>query len=190
MKLGFANMYVANSNGRGGMLLMFSSQHVRLSLKYLHTNYIDVLVMGDDPSKDWRLTGLYGESVWRHKHQAWSWLRDLHGQVNYPWLVIGDMNEILYNTEKEGGQPRPQRYMQAFRDCLADCSLQDLGYTKDIFTWHRGGVRERLDRAVGNADWSNLYPHAAVHHYIFWFRSSTNYGGYRNICSGYGEVSW
>jgi hypothetical protein len=110
MKLGFANMYVANSNGRGGMLLMFSSQHVRLSLKYLHTNYIDVLVMGDDPSKDWRLTGLYGESVWRHKHRTWSWLHDLHGQANYPWLVIGDMNEILYNTEKEGGQPRPQRY--------------------------------------------------------------------------------
>jgi hypothetical protein len=74
-------MYVANcsTNGRGGGLLMFYAQHVRIDLKYLHNNYIDVLVLGDDPSKDWRLTGLYGESVWRHKHRTWTWLRDLHG---------------------------------------------------------------------------------------------------------------
>jgi exonuclease III len=84
LKMGFANMYVANSTGRGGGLLMFSAQHVRLSLKYIHNNYIDVLVMGDDPNKDWRLTGLYGESVWRHKHRTWGWLRDLHAQAQHP----------------------------------------------------------------------------------------------------------
>lgn len=35
-----------------------------------------------------------------------------------PWLVMGDFNEILYNLEKEGGRPRPQRHLQAFHDVL------------------------------------------------------------------------
>jgi hypothetical protein len=72
------------------------------------------------------------------------------------WLVIGDWNEILYSHEKEGGNPRPIQYMQAFRDALTDCGLEDLGYTGDIFTWIRKrsrmgpGIRERLDRACAN----------------------------------------
>ena len=52
------------------------------------------------------------------KSDSWVQLRDLHGRISQPWLVLGDFNEILYNTEKEGGVPRPQRYMQAFHDAF------------------------------------------------------------------------
>jgi hypothetical protein len=52
-------------------------------------------------------------------------------------MVIGDWNEILYSHEKEGGTARPIQYMQAFRDALTDCGLEDIGYIGDIFTWRR-----------------------------------------------------
>jgi hypothetical protein len=74
------------------------------------------------------------------------------------------MNEIISETENEGGAPRPLLYMQAFRDCLSDYGLDDLGYVGNKFTWKRGNTRERLDRAVGNAGWTHLFPHAGVHH--------------------------
>jgi hypothetical protein len=163
LKLGFAHAWVVPSNGRAGGLMMLWDQHVKVQLKYEHNNYIDVLVSGDTPDKDWRLTGLYGESVWRHKHRTWRYLRELHQQVNLPWMVLGDMNEILSESEKEGGAPRPLSYMQAFRDCLTDCGLEDLGYIGNIFTWKRGNIRERLDRAVGDANWSALFPSTGVH---------------------------
>ncbi|KAM0859874.1 hypothetical protein ACQ4PT_046911 [Festuca glaucescens] len=146
----------------GGLMLLWD-QHVNIQLKYEHTNYIDVLVSGETPEKDWRLTGLYGESVWRHKHRTWRYLRELSHQANVPWMVLGDMNEILSESEKDGGAPRPLAYMQAFRDCLTDCGLEDLGFIGNKFTWKRGLIRERLDRAVGNAGWSQLFPHAGVH---------------------------
>jgi hypothetical protein len=41
-----------------GVMLLWD-QHVNIQLKYNYTNYIDVLVLGDTPEKDWRLTGLY-----------------------------------------------------------------------------------------------------------------------------------
>lgn len=50
--------------------------------------------------------------------------------------------------------------MQAFRDCLRSCDLEDLGFVGDKFTWSRGAIR--LDRAVCNPAWLDLFPHAGV----------------------------
>jgi hypothetical protein len=163
LKLGFAHKFVVRSDGRSGGLMLLWHQHIQIDLMYRHTNYIDVLVRSGIPDGDWHLTGLYGESVWRHKHRTWRYIRDLHGQANLPWLILGDMNEILISTGKEGGAPRPQSYMQSFRDCLSDCGLEDLGYIGNMFTWKRGALRERLDRAVGNAGWPAIFPHTGVH---------------------------
>lgn len=88
-------------------------------------------------------------------------------QHNIPWLLMGDFNEILYNHEKEGGNPRPRRYMQEFQECLHDCELEDVGYVGDKFTWRRGRIRERLDRGVASNDWSLMFLDAAVIHMGF-----------------------
>ena len=52
--------------------------------------------------------------------------------------------------------------MQAFQDTLTDCDLVDMGYNGEKFTWHRGLIRERLDRGVCNPGWPQLFPNAAV----------------------------
>ena len=73
---------------------------------------------------------------------------------------MGVLNEILFSHEKEGNV-RPQQYMQAFHDTLDDCGLTHLGYVGDLFTWHRGNIRERLGRA---SEWNSMYVNAAVIH--------------------------
>jgi hypothetical protein len=75
---------------------------------------------------------------------------------------MGDLNEILFDSEKEGGRVRPQRFIKAFHDTLDDCQLSDVGYVGDMFTWHRGAMRERLERGVANIDWSQMHPYAAI----------------------------
>lgn len=57
--------------------------------------------------------------------------------------------------------------MQAFRDALSDCNLEDLGYSGDPFTWKRGRMRERLDRVVVNGVWQNMHPGGMVQHMEF-----------------------
>lgn len=37
-----------------------------------------------------------------------------------------------------------------------------MGYIGDQFTWRRGDIRERFDRAVCNLEWANKFPRAAV----------------------------
>jgi hypothetical protein len=77
--------------------------------------------------------------------------------VDLPWLMAGDFNEILHAHEKDGGAARPQRCMQAFSTALSDCGLDDIGYSGDIFSWRRGRICERLDRAVSSSSWADLF---------------------------------
>jgi hypothetical protein len=81
-----------------------------------------------------------------------------------PWVVAGDLNEILYDHEKEGGRVCPPQYVQAFHDTLDDCGLHNLGYVGDIFTWHRELMWSRLDRAIGNSEWRQMHQNAALVH--------------------------
>jgi hypothetical protein len=95
--------------------------------------YIDVRVV-ESPDKEWRLTGIYGEPRWQDKYKTWAKLRELKGNNDLPWVVIGDFNEIAFSHEKDGGNDRPPSYMQAFREALSDCGLEDLGFSGDPFT--------------------------------------------------------
>jgi hypothetical protein len=42
--------------------------------------------------------------------------------------------------------------------------MHDLGYVGDPFTWHKGNMRSRLDRAVGNMNWTQMHGDAAIVH--------------------------
>ena len=147
------------SDGRSGGLLMMWGRHISMVELSVTNNHIDVMVEGD---KKWRFTGIYGEPNWDWKERTWTKLRDLHELVKIPWLVLGDFNEILLNSEKEGGNPRPVRFMQDFQDCLDHCGLSDMEFVGDKYKWRRGKIRERLDRSVSSSEWRNLFPFAAL----------------------------
>ena len=131
-------------------------REIKVTQRSVSNQHIDVTI---ENGQVWRLTGVYGEPDWNHKDRTWSDLRNLYASNNaMPWILLGDFNEILYDSEKEGGNPRPQRFMQNFRDALDDCNLEDFPYIGDRFTWRRGRIRERLDRSVCNREWNDLFP--------------------------------
>jgi len=84
------------------------------------------------------------------------------------WLCVGDFNEVLLSSEKEGGQPKSQVCVDRFREALEECDLTDLGFSGDPFTWRNNShtsenyIRERLDRAVANLEWRTRFPTARV----------------------------
>lgn len=61
--------------------------------------------------------------------------------------------------------------MSNFRDALYDCNLVYLGFTGLPFTYDngRGGeanVKVRLDRAVADTGWRDLFGDAVLHHLV------------------------
>jgi hypothetical protein len=151
---------VQRSDGRKEGIILYWKKEVNIQLLFSDPNYIDVKIVESDKQR--RFTGIYEEFQWERKHLTWQRMRNLKANSDLPWLMMGDFNEILYLHEKEGGAPRPQQYMNAFRDALLDCELEDMGFIGDMFTWRRGMIRERLDRAVANQQFTDLMPNAAV----------------------------
>lgn len=94
-------------------------------------------------------------------------LCDMDNLRGLPSLVGGDFNEICYNSEKFGGQPKSESPTFEFRETLDVCSLQDLHCGGEFFTWtnRRSGpnfVMERLDRFTGSFEWRMMYPTARI----------------------------
>ncbi|KAJ1284176.1 hypothetical protein BS78_03G185100 [Paspalum vaginatum] len=160
--LNMPNLVVKDCNGCSGGLALFWRRGVDVSVKSLSKYHIDAVVQEEDGAS-WRLTGIYGDPRAEEKQKTWRLLEILKNQYNKPWLCLGDFNEILFGCEKQG-QPRPQGCMERFRNALEDCGLVDFGFLGDIFTWRNhhhsaeGYIRERLDRAVANLEWRNLFP--------------------------------
>jgi hypothetical protein len=110
----------------------------------------------------WQLTGFYGHPETAHRREGWSLLGHLHNLSQLPWLCIGDFNEILDQSEKVGGAPRPTRQMEDFRAVLDECHLCDLGFTGSQFTWcnYREDsffTKEILDRALATPSWCDKF---------------------------------
>jgi hypothetical protein len=82
-------------------------------------------------------------------------------------MCIGDFNEIVEHSEKWGGVLRCDGQMEQFRAILEDCGLSDLGYLVPKYTWTNGQhggnfIEERLDRAVANRAWCEMFKNREV----------------------------
>jgi hypothetical protein len=93
----------------------------------------------------------------------------LRAQDDLPWICAGDFNEITSQEEQLGRNERSEAQMNLFRHCLMDCRLTDLGYSGYPFTWdnRREGsdnVQARLDRAMGDIAFLQLFPQTCVEH--------------------------
>ncbi|XP_059458257.1 uncharacterized protein LOC132187840 [Corylus avellana] len=117
--------------------------------------------VGDGPG--WKFTGFYGHPEVAKRKESWALLRHLSSYMPLAWLSMGDFNEILNDEEKIGVCRQPRWQMEAFRDAIEGCRLDDLGAVGHKFTWSNGKkdihfTMERLDQALANEEWQDLYP--------------------------------
>lgn len=78
---------------------------------------------------------------------------------------------MLFQAEQKGGNLRSFTQMEAFRECLADCGLADLGFSGYPFTWDNKrdddeNIQVRLDRATCNDDFIQMFPETTVDHIL------------------------
>ena len=72
-------------------------------------DHIDAWIDGGSGIGWWHLTGSYGSLETKRRPESWAKLKFLKNFSLLPWLVIGDFNEIIRLSEKEGGCIRPKR---------------------------------------------------------------------------------
>lgn len=112
------------------------------------------------------LSCFYGDPIVSQRSESWRLLKSFKPD-NMGWCIIGDFNEILFNDEKKGGTIRGENQMNLFRQVVEDGQLFDLGWRGAKFTWsnrHEDSsfTKERLDRALANKEWKNIFTVSSV----------------------------
>ncbi|XP_019155096.1 PREDICTED: uncharacterized protein LOC109151960 [Ipomoea nil] len=166
VKLGYEGLfYVDNTGLSGGLALLWRKNNMARLLSY-SKNYVDVEVTmpGIAP---WRMTGYYGFLERNRRLEAWNLLRTLANQSQLPWVVIGDINDLLFQSEKRGGNPHPNGLLRSFGETIDDCSLAQMPMQGYLFTWKKGEgtkdwLEERLDKVLVTEAWRSLNAQASV----------------------------
>ncbi|KAL4319670.1 hypothetical protein GQ457_18G004510 [Hibiscus cannabinus] len=85
-------------SGCTGLMLLWN-RRITVNLLLYSSIHIDVSVVS--ASGSFHVSSLHGHCVEKHNHQTWSLIDRLCSLSTLPWLVGGDLNEILCNSEKE-----------------------------------------------------------------------------------------
>ncbi|XP_073120041.1 uncharacterized protein [Henckelia pumila] len=186
--LGFKGCFSVDSLGRSGGLSILWKDPIAVCIKSFSQGHIDCVIQHD--TKRWRFTGVYGNPDASLRYLTWELLdrlANLHEFKDLPWLLGGDFNEICFDSEKLGGNKRPNSQLEAFRKCLDGCNVQSLNCDGDQFTWvnrrfEDGLIFEKLDRFVSSFEWRMLYPIVKCTSLDFY------HSDHRPICLHFGAV--
>ncbi|MBA0827872.1 hypothetical protein Goarm_012615, partial [Gossypium armourianum] len=107
----------------------------------------------------------FGSPNSRKRRCLWDALKVTFSGNGYPWMAVGDFNALLSPSEKKGGRVSGKR-CSYFRDFVDSTGVHDFGFKCAPFTWSRGEVYERLDRAIGNYMWLASFSNYFVTHFL------------------------
>ncbi|KAM1024442.1 hypothetical protein ACFX13_038442 [Malus domestica] len=167
MKLNFDKSFTVASDGNLRGLCVLWKEKIDLRLRSYSKHHVDFDVKEPGDSSYWRLIGFYGYPTISDRSKSWQLLDSLCGEEALPWMCIGNFNEILQAHEQEKGNIRSENQMKSFRNIVEACRFKDLGYSGNIYmclTTLRGGIKVRLDRALGNQAWIDLFPSFRMQH--------------------------
>ncbi|KAL9243847.1 hypothetical protein vseg_017686 [Gypsophila vaccaria] len=146
----------------GGIWLLWNEEEVQITLLSSGKQVINVLVH-EDPI--WLLSIIYASPQRATRELLWKAFAEVLPTHEYPWLVMGDFNQIESIDDKMGGSQTYTRDMEAFASWMECCGLVDMGFSGPRFTWSDSWdtgrrLMKRLDRAYANTTWRLVFPEA------------------------------
>ncbi|KAL0848127.1 hypothetical protein Bca101_021374 [Brassica carinata] len=164
MNLGFHDLRTVEPVGKSGGLAVFWKNSCRVEVLQSNRRLMDLKVTWKD--KTFFLTGVYGEPVKGNRNSVWERLTRIGVDRREPWFLTGDFNEIVDQSEKQGGALKRNEESSEFRQMIKNCGLWEIQHKGFKLSWH--GIRNnelvqcRLDRSIANQAWLNLFPQASA----------------------------
>ncbi|KAK8477909.1 hypothetical protein V6N11_012830 [Hibiscus sabdariffa] len=147
-----------------GGLALWWTEGVSITITKDSINFIDTLVSlnGEEP---WQCMFIYGPPHTTDKHQFWANFQQIRKNATIKWCVIGDVNIVADQSEKEGGAPVKCSQAKWFLDFMEASGLIELPIKGGMFTWSNMrsnsiAIAERLDKILISNEWSLAYPKA------------------------------
>ncbi|XP_030924482.1 uncharacterized protein LOC115951403 [Quercus lobata] len=125
--LPFNNKIIVKHPDAGGGLAFLWKNTINLEIINYTANHVLAVVTEEDGFRLF-LIGFYGWPEAQKKVRSWRLSEHLKTFIEGPWMIIGDFNAFLHALEKKSRRPPQTSQVDAFRDALESCQLQDLGF--------------------------------------------------------------
>ncbi|GKD68638.1 reverse transcriptase [Tanacetum coccineum] len=129
-----------------------------------------ILVEGSSPSPSFSFRACFMYGPHNREDRARVWRRIINQAISCsgPFLLIGDFNLIGGIIDKQGGSVNVSR-IDEFQEFMYASELIEILFKSTAYTWdnkRNGGenVRERIDRALGNATLFEAFPYQSLTH--------------------------
>ncbi|KAA3455618.1 Endonuclease/exonuclease/phosphatase [Gossypium australe] len=140
-KIGFPNSFWVEANGFVGGIWIIWNANFLVDILDVHPQFSYLFLFSPQPYT---------------KQNLWQYLDSLAELIDGSWIIAGDFNAILDSLERAGGAAILQVCCRWFNPSLFNNGLRDLGSSGAKFTWSRGSLSQRLDRAMCNSVWACL----------------------------------
>lgn len=146
--------------GLSGGLALFWTEDVSLEVVASSQNFIDTKITFQQIISF--ITFVYGAPQVENRQKVWDEISEFGNAREEPWLLTGDFNVFLNNSEKVGGPARCEGSFIPFRSFMSQNGLWDVQHSGNMLSWrgqrHTHFIHSRLDRSLANVSWSESYP--------------------------------
>ncbi|XP_016495240.2 uncharacterized protein LOC107814346 [Nicotiana tabacum] len=157
---GYCYNYTKSINGR---IWLLWKTHLTVKVLQIHEQFIHFLVEDEATNFQIMLTAVYARNKVQERASLWHELQILGGQIQIPWFISGNFNNVL-TTDDRIGQPVTTSEVQDFKQYIDNMQLTPLRTKGCFFTWcnkHHASDRvySKIDWAFGNISWTQTYGH-------------------------------
>lgn len=163
-RMGFSENFQVPSAGLAGGIWLFWNPNL-ISIQIINSESQLIHCFLSQESKSLHATFAYVQPHAHKKEEFWQQAVQLSQNIRGPWILMGDFNDIAYETERSPQNRGPMPRSVRFREHVHSCALMDMEASGCKYTWiqRRNGsviLRERLDRVLTNIDFRLLFSEA------------------------------
>ncbi|XP_026399766.1 uncharacterized protein LOC113295651 [Papaver somniferum] len=163
--LPFDTWIIIPSVGKSGGLAFGYFEKSTIEILGYSLNMIHILCDVTPAIKNCVISFFYGSLNLLGMKNQWNFLSDMNDNNNNPWLLLGDFNFILHDSDKQGGNPSKSLPPNFVKDKLFEMNMNEVYSFGNTFTWFNSRFKnpnelifEKLDRAFMNDNWVTVLP--------------------------------
>lgn len=128
--LQFNNYFTVAKIGRQGGLCLMWKDNLNIQIVFHPQNYIHTKVTPPPPNQPWYCTGIHDPPHPDTRKIFWQEFPTIFNNINpsIPWLLLGDYNDVLDQSEKKGGRQVTYAQTQPLLNLMDQMGFIDLGF--------------------------------------------------------------
>ena len=162
-KSGFDRSHRVEATGFSGGIWLLWRNFFDVEIAFNHSQFIHLKISVQNVIQSW-VTAVYASPKSAGRHALWYHLSNIAESMHDPWIMGGDFNSILYAAEKHGGSALSTGICPNFNSWFHANNIVDLQFSGPRYTWTRGNLSKRLDRAMSNQEWILKFDNYSVTH--------------------------